>query len=55
MKSFVHKSGNFIVYALFDRKLMEFVDEFKSNGIRLAFSEDESGRCMLDILEHSNP
>ena len=44
MKSFVHKNESFIVYALFDRKPMELVDEFRSNGIKLSFSGDESGR-----------
>ena len=37
MESFVHKSKNFVINALLDAKLVKFIDEFCSDGIKLAF------------------
>ena len=51
MKSFVHKSKNFVINALFDGKPVKFIDEFCSDGIKLAFFENQSGWCTLDILK----
>ena len=40
MKSFVHKSKYFVINALFDGKPVKFINEFCSDGIKLAFFEN---------------
>ena len=37
MNSFVHKSKNFVINALFDGKPVKFIDELCSDRIKLAF------------------
>ena len=43
MKSFLHKSKYFVINELFDGKPVKFIDEFCSNGIKLALFENQSG------------
>ena len=46
MKSFIQKSKNFVINALFDGKPVKFINEFSSDGIKLKISVADVCRAL---------